>query len=201
MAGRGAQGTRILHQTLTAFIDVEAVTNISGPNGTAATIDTTDLRSTGKENIPGLADYGQLTLDLNYTDGAEQVKLFDMFSTHADPEPFRLALPTDSTMETYVQYDFLASVSGCVFGAKVDDKQTLQITLKTSGGMTRTPDVDAADITTEGALMAARRKQRDDDKVARKAAEEQRSQRMKEASQRMKDAAAHAAEHPQQQAA
>jgi len=201
MAGRGAQGTRILHQTLTAFIDVEAVTNVSGPNGTAATIDTTDLRSTGKENIPGLADYGQLTLDLNYTDGAEQVKLFDMFSMHTDPEPFRLALPTDSTGDTYVQYDFLASVNGCVFGAKVDDKQTLQITLKTSGGMTRTPDVDAADITTEGALLAARRKQREDDTAARKAAEQQRSERMKEASQRMKEAAAHAAAHPQQQAA
>lgn len=149
MAGRGAQGTRILHSaggSATTFVEVEHVTNVSGPNGQAATIDVTDLRSTGKENIPGLADYGQVTLDINYYGATKQVALFTMFANHSDPQSFKLALPTDSTATAFDVFAFDASVVGCVFGAKVDDKQTMQITLKTSGAVGRTPAVLAADL-------------------------------------------------------
>lgn len=147
MAGRNAQGTRILHSaggSSGTFVEIEHVTNVSGPNGQAANIDVTDLRSTGKENLPGLADYGQVTLDINYYGATKQKALFDMFSAHSDPQSFKIALPTDSTETDFDVLAFDASVSGCVFGAKVDDKQTMQITLKTSGAVVLTQNVAAA---------------------------------------------------------
>ena len=147
MAGRNAQGSRILHSAAGSsgtFLDVEHVTNIAGPNGQAANIDVTDLLSTGKENLAGLADYGQVTLDINYTGATVQVALFTMFANHSDPQFFKLALPTDSTDATYDVFAFDASVVGCTFGAKVDDKQTMQVTLKTSGGVVRTAGVLAS---------------------------------------------------------
>ena len=149
MAGRGAQGTRILHSaggSATTFVEVEHVTNVSGPNGQAATIDVTDLRSTGKENIPGLPDYGQVTLDINYYGATKQLALVAMFNDHSDPQSFKVAMPTDSTEATFDVLSFDASVVGCVFGAKVDDKQTMQITLKTSGAVDLTPNVAVADL-------------------------------------------------------
>jgi len=149
MAGRNAQGSRILHSaggSVSTFLEVEHVTNISGPNGQAANIDVTDLRSTGKENLPGLPDYGTLQLDINYTGATVQAALFTMFSAHSDPQSFKLALPTDATEAAFDVFAFIASVSGCVFGAKVDDKQTMQITLKTSGAVTRTAAVLEADL-------------------------------------------------------
>lgn len=149
MAGRGAQGTRIYHSTAgstSTFSEVEHVTNVSGPNGQAANIDVTDLRSTGKENIPGLPDYGQVTLDINYYGATVQVALFTMFSAHSDPQYFKIALPTSSAETTFDVFDFQASVVGCVFGAKVDDKQTMQITLKTSGAVGRTPGVSSGSL-------------------------------------------------------
>lgn len=145
MAGRGAQGTRVYHSATPGsggtYAEVENVTNVSGPTGQAASIDTTDLRSTGKENIPGLPDYGNVTLDINYRGATEQVALFNMFSLHSDPEAFKVAMPTDSTETAFDVFSFDASVSGCVLGAKVDDKQTMQVTLKTSGAVVRTPAV------------------------------------------------------------
>lgn len=149
MAGRNAQGSRILHSATGStgtYVEVENVTNISGPNGQAANIDVTDLRSAGKENLSGLPDYGQITLDINYRGQPKQKALFDMFSAHSDPESFKVALPTDSTEATFDVLTVDASVSGCVFGAKVDDKQTMQVTLKTSGGVTLEQNVDEASL-------------------------------------------------------
>lgn len=44
------------------FTTVLGVTEISGFDGAAAEIDTTDLASTAKEKIMGLQDYGSITL-------------------------------------------------------------------------------------------------------------------------------------------
>lgn len=149
MAGRNSQGTRILHSaggSTGTFVEVEHVTNISGPNGQAANIDVTDLRSTGKEFLAGLADYGQITLDINYYGATKQVALFTMFANHSDAQSFKIALPTDSTDTEFDVLDFDATVSGCVFGARVDDKQTMQVTLKTSGAVGLTQNVAAGSL-------------------------------------------------------
>lgn len=149
MAGRASQKSRILHSdtgSTGSYAVVENVTNISGPNGQSPVIDVTDLLSTGKENVPGLPDYGQITLDVNWRGATEQVALYDMFSTSADPEYFKIALPTDSTAATFDTLEFTASVIGCTFGAQVDNKQTAQFTLKTSGAVTLTQNVASGSL-------------------------------------------------------
>lgn len=144
MAGRNAQQSRILHSaggTVGSFDEIEAVTNISGPTGTANNIDVTDLRSTAKEFLAGLADYGNVTLSLNYVGGTKQLDLYDMFRTNADPQPFKIAFPTSAAATAFDVLAFDASVQSCQWGAQVDGKQDLSITLKTSGAADLTQNV------------------------------------------------------------
>src|SRR5689334_19666304 len=129
MSGRASQGSRILHSaggSTGTFSVVEAVTNISGPNGQSAVIDLTDLMSTGKENTPGLPDYGQIQLDINWKGATKQVALYTMFQSRSEAEFFKLALPTDSTWTTFDVFAFDATVIGATFGSQVDNKQTCQ---------------------------------------------------------------------------
>jgi len=139
MAGRNTQGSRILHAAGTGspgdFNEIEEVTNISGPDGTANTIDVTHLRSTAKEYLPGLGDFGQLQLTCNYVGAPQQIALLTMFQTNADPEEFRLYLPVDSTQTNFDRFTFDASVTQWQLGATVDDKQTLNMTLKITGSV------------------------------------------------------------------
>src|SRR5690349_15587042 len=116
MAGRGAQGSKILHSdggTVSTYAAVENVTNISGPSGTAAPIDTTDLESTALENVPDLPDYGQVQLELNWRAQTEQEALYNMFANSSEAEYFKIALPTDSTRTVYDVLAFQATVTGC----------------------------------------------------------------------------------------
>lgn len=138
MAGRNTQQSRISHSetgSTGTFTELEEVVSISGPSGQAATIDTTHLRSTAKEKLAGLADYGQVTLVLNYIGGTEQKALWDMFSVNADPESFCIEAPTSAAATTFDVFDFLASVSQCSLGINTDDKQVLNITLQISGSV------------------------------------------------------------------
>ena len=149
MAGRGSQQSRILHSdsgSTGSYAVVENVTNIGGPNGQSPVVDLTDLLSTGKESTPGLPDYGQITLDINWRGATEQVALYDMFSTSADAEYFKIAMPTASAATTFDTLTFTASVIGCTFGLPVDGKQSVQITLKTSGAVTLAQNVALASL-------------------------------------------------------
>jgi len=51
------------------FTTVPDVTALSGPDATKSEIEVTDLSSTAKEFKGGLADFGRLTVDLNYIPG------------------------------------------------------------------------------------------------------------------------------------
>lgn len=149
MAGRNSQKSKILHSdggTTSTFAIVESVTQITGPDGTANVIDVTDLESTAKESVPGLADYGTVQLDVNWRGATEQTALYDMFANNADPEYFKLALPEQAAGTTYEVFAFQASVTGCSFSTGVDGKQSARITLKTSGAVVRTPNVASGSL-------------------------------------------------------
>lgn len=149
MAGRNAQGSKILHSfggTSGSYAIVENVTNIAGPNGQAQDIDVSDLESTAAESVPGLANYGTLTLDINWRAQTKQVHLYNMFSNSSDPEKFKMAVPTDATKTFYDVFAFDASVQQCSLGAQVNGKQSAQIVLKTSGSVVLTQNVAAADL-------------------------------------------------------
>lgn len=137
-----SQGSKISHSnggSPTVYNYLEQVTKISGPDGSAALIDVSHLLSTRKEYLPGLADNGQIQLECNFTGGTEQLALFDMFNTTADPQQFRIEIPKDSTKTLFHQFDFNALVLKWGLADAVDSKVVLNVTLQTTGGVVYTP--------------------------------------------------------------
>lgn len=118
------------------FSEVEEVVSISGPDGQANLIDTTHLKSTGKEYLPGLGDFGQVTLECNFTGGTNQMALRTMFATQADPRNFRISVPEDGDAH---EFDFAAIVTAWSLNVATDDKVTLNVTLQISGSVAYTP--------------------------------------------------------------
>lgn len=138
---RQTQQSRILHSgpgSPATYTEIEQVVTISGPDGQASNIDCTHLRSTAKEYLAGLADFGQITLTCNYTGGTKQIDMFNMYTSHSDPEPFALELPTSAAATTFDIFAFNASVTQWALSVGVDDKQVLNMTLKITGSVTRT---------------------------------------------------------------
>lgn len=117
-----------------AMHDIEEVTNITGPDGKAKLIETTHLKSTGKEYLQGLADWGAISLDCNFTGGTYQMLLRTMYATQASATTFRIKVPTGAG--TYHVWTFLAIVTSWNIDLKTDDKTDLKITLQVSGAVT-----------------------------------------------------------------
>jgi len=114
--------------------EIEEVNNITGPDGKSKLIETTHLRSTGKEYLSGIADMGSINLDCNFTGGTEQMFLRTMFATQAAAVVFRLKVP-DSTATQYHVFTFNAIVTAWALDLKTDDKAGLKITVQVSGGV------------------------------------------------------------------
>lgn len=117
------------------FSEVEEVNNITGPDGKAKLIDTTHLRSTGKEYLQGIADFGQISLDCNFTGEPEQMFLRDMYSSQSPAKAFRIRVPDDASNYHHV-FTFNAIVTSWNLDLKTDDKAGLKVTLQVSGGVT-----------------------------------------------------------------
>jgi hypothetical protein len=134
-----SQGSKLGHAASgaspTTFNYVEEVTSISGPNGTLNLIDVSHLLSTRKEYLPGLADNGTIDVECNFTAGTEQMLLFDMFNTSADPEEFQIEVPTDSTRTQFHKFRFFGIMSKWSLGDAVDSKVKLSMTIQTTGGV------------------------------------------------------------------
>jgi hypothetical protein len=138
-----SQGSRILHADVSAspnpsplvYAAIEEVTSIGGPDGTLNLIDASHLGSVRKEYLAGLADNGTITLACNFTAGAKQMDMFDLFNGSADPQPFRIQIPTTSARTAFHTFDFDAIVTRWSLADAVDAKVTLNITLQTTGGV------------------------------------------------------------------
>ena len=121
-----------------AYAEIEEVNNITGPDGKAKLIDTTHLRSTGKEYLQGIPDFGQIALDLNFTGATQQIFLRNMYSSQSPAKPFRLRIPDDVTAFHHV-FTFNAICTSWALDLKTDDKAGLKINLQISGGVTYEP--------------------------------------------------------------
>lgn len=115
--------------------EIEEVNNITGPDGKAKLIDTTHLRSTGKEYLQGLADFGQISLDMNFKGATQQMFLRTMYATQSDAKTFRIKVPDGAS---YHVFTFLAIVTSWNLDLKTDDKVGLKATLQVTGGVTYT---------------------------------------------------------------
>jgi hypothetical protein len=136
-----SQGSKISHgngASPEVFTQIEEVTSIGGPDGSAPLIDVSHLQSTRKEYLQGLADGGQVQLECNFIAGAQQMSLFTMFNNTADPESFRIEIPTDSTRSAFHQFDFQGIVTKWSLADAVDAKVKLNVTLQTTGGVVYT---------------------------------------------------------------
>lgn len=140
-----AQQSRILVETggSPTLVEIEEVNNITGPDGKAKLIDTTHLRSTGKEYLRGIADFGQISLDMNFTDNAPgQIFLRDMYITQlgptAEPKHFRIMVPASDGSSFHV-FDFLAICTSWNLDLKTDDKAGLKATIQVTGAVDYTP--------------------------------------------------------------
>lgn len=140
--GLSAQGTTISVRNAgnTADIAIGEVTNINGPSSSRGEIDDTHLTSTGKEYLLGLADHGEVQLDLAFKPGdAGQQELQNLFDT--DPPAarvFKITFPidVDAGHASATTLTFTARVQSAEFGIQVESRIELSISLRVTGGRT-----------------------------------------------------------------
>jgi hypothetical protein len=113
--------------------EIEEVNNITGPDGKAKLIDTTHLRSTGKEYLQGIADFGQVSLDMNFTGDTYQMYLRSLYANQSAKKMFRLRIPDDAG--GYHVFTFDAVVTSWNLDLKTDDKAGLKATIQVTGGV------------------------------------------------------------------
>jgi hypothetical protein len=109
------------------MIDVGEVNTVSGFDGAASEIDTTHLRSTAKEFLVGLQDFGNLTLGMNLITDAGQARLRALKAA-ASIGTFAITLSdgTVAALQALVK-SFTLDVGG------PDDKVTSQCQLRITG--------------------------------------------------------------------
>lgn len=115
------------------YATLEECKTINGPDGQAQQIDTTHLLSTGKEYLPSLADYGNVSLECNGTFGAVQMALKAMYDNSSDPEQFEIHIPTTSAKTQFHVFHFLGIVTKWQLSEGVNAEVKLSITVKVSG--------------------------------------------------------------------
>jgi len=132
-----AQGTTLAYNTgpaaTPAFSPIPGISEISGFNGAANVIDTTDLNSKAKEKKLGLQDWGQLSLSL-HTD-LKQVAHSALLAAKKTGSvmAFLMTLSDGTTIA------FSAFVKDFPIAAKVDQIVTGSINLEITGDITVTP--------------------------------------------------------------
>lgn len=112
------------------FNAIGEVVSISGLGGGApAEIDVTNLSSTGKEFLMGIADAGEVSIDLNLDTGDTYQTQLRTDRAAQTLRNFQLDL-TDSGTTTI---SFAAYIKTFEVGVAVDDKISLSVSLRVSG--------------------------------------------------------------------
>lgn len=119
------------------FVDVGEVTNISGPNESAAQVDVTSFASTAHEFISALPDSGEVTFDMNFvgSDATQQALRSDL--RIGKKSNYKLVLNDHATTKSTCAFAaIVTALSGPQGG--VDAAITQSCTLKVSGQPTWT---------------------------------------------------------------
>jgi len=131
ISGVGASFKRGDGTSNESFTAVAEVNSISGPSMSRAFIDVTSLDSAGgyREFISAFRDPGEVSLVMNFThQGYEDMK--DDFDTDTSVN-YQIVLP-DSAATTL---EFAAYVTDLPLDVPLDDKITINVTLKVSGAI------------------------------------------------------------------
>lgn len=133
----GTQGTLIEVEALPkgsgVWKEVEEIQSIGATGASSPEINVTHLRSTGKEFLLGLPDYGTLPMQGNFlgVGSAGQDEMLAAFDDRAERN-FRVTL-IDSTVMT-----FGGRVSAYGPGAQADSKWDLNVSIRVTGKVTYT---------------------------------------------------------------
>lgn len=124
--GNGATPTEV-------FSTIPEIKTFSGPSGSAAVIDVTDLSSAAKEKRMGLADEGQLSFTINYIpDNAQHIALRAKRAARTETN-FKMVFTDDSPSTTW---SFSAFVTGFAVSGAVDNVVEANVTLEITGAIT-----------------------------------------------------------------
>lgn len=134
LAAVGAQFLRSNMAGTPTFTAIAEINDISGPNLSRDTLETTSLDTTGgyRTFIGGFRDGGEIQLEMNFTlDGYDDLKLdFE----DDDLRDYQIVLP-DTGATTF---GFSALVTSLGMKLSTTDKITASVTLKISGEVTLT---------------------------------------------------------------
>lgn len=129
MAKSRALGT-LLKQGATT---VANITSISVPGPVKSEIDVTDFASVAVEVLPGIADYGEITMNgfYNYADAGQTIVRADAFDINAVAKAWSLAFPNQA-----MQFTFNAYVKSYVPNAGgPNEAYTFTATLRVTGAV------------------------------------------------------------------
>lgn len=117
-----------------SYDTITEITEITGPDGSAAEIEVTDLSSTAKSYKRGLPDNGSVSCTLMYIPADTQHAQLrsDFNSSTEQARNYRITF-TDSPQTTWT---FSAYVSQFSISNSLDDKLTANVTLRIKGTIT-----------------------------------------------------------------
>lgn len=115
----------------TEFQTVANVTDFSGPGGQASVIDVSNLASTRREKMMGLADEGQFSMTLNWDPDNTVHQLLRTLRNNRTRAEFKITL-TDSTPATAI---FFGYVLGVNLSGAVDQVVKAAVTVEIDGAI------------------------------------------------------------------
>lgn len=127
-----AQGMLIQRFNGANYETIPEVKSFTGPGGSAAVIDVTDLQSLAKEKRMGLADEGQLQLTINYIPDDEVHAALRADREARTETEFKIVFTDDAETE----WEFSAFVTGFSVSGSVDAVVEAQVTLEITGPIT-----------------------------------------------------------------
>jgi hypothetical protein len=140
MANLLSQGTQLFISDLASpevYAAVGQVVSISGPDGSAAEINVTNLDSSGVEIVPGIPDNGSVSLEVIYDQATATTKHATLYDARTSQVLQNLEIRlTDSPRTTLA---FSAYVMQFSLSAGVDDKVGATFGIRVTGGVTITP--------------------------------------------------------------
>ena len=131
------QGTKLSYLSTepSTYTDICAIQTISGPDGSAATIDATTLCSTAKEFIVGLPDYGTVSLTGLYDPADTAIGALKTQFDAQTEESFKITLADTGAAE--ITFD--GYVTQFSWDIQPDDVVKVNISIKVTGAVTVTP--------------------------------------------------------------
>jgi hypothetical protein len=121
-----------------SFTTVGGVTNIRDlRSGTAAEIDVTDLSSSAKEFILGLADNGTMGLDLIYDPSDAGQIILEELRESSDATNFRVTVPNPIQSPQVTTFTFRGFVQTFPFTLGVDAAMTGTVSIRITGAITK----------------------------------------------------------------